>query len=131
MTLAWLIDDDPRISEAIALTLRVLGLQSRAFNGPRPAAAELLNGKTRPDLIFLDVNMHPVNGLMFLEFFRHRRDWDTIPVIMLSAEFHDTEKVEAERLGADAFLLKPMTLEEAERAIAAVMQRRSGKMDGI
>lgn len=131
MTLAWLIDDDPRIVEAIGMTLRVLGLQTRSFNGARPAAAELLNGKARPDVIFLDINMHPVNGLMFLEFFRHRSEWDSIPVIMLSAEFHDTEKVEADRLGADAFLVKPMTLEEAERALTAVMKRRSGKMGGI
>ncbi|GAB4493865.1 MAG: hypothetical protein OHK0031_16910 [Anaerolineales bacterium] len=130
MKLVWMIDDDHEMAEATRLMLKMLGWEMRHFPSARAAGAELLAGKT-PDFFLLDVNMPEVNGLMMLDFIRHRRVWDALPVIMLSAETPETIKAEAYRLGADAFLAKPIIIEELQSAIENVFHKRSGKMGRI
>lgn len=130
MKLVWMIDDDHEIAEATRLMLKLLGWEMRHFASARAAGSELLAGQ-RPDFFLLDVNMPEVNGLLMLDFIRHRRVWDALPVIMLSAETPETIKAEAYRLGADAFLAKPIVLEELEKAITEVFHKRSGKMGRV
>ncbi|NCP87043.1 MAG: hypothetical protein CO094_06520 [Anaerolineae bacterium CG_4_9_14_3_um_filter_57_17] len=130
MKLAWMIDDDREMAEATRLMLKLLGWEMRHFPSARAAGAELLAGN-RPDFFLLDVNMPEVNGLMMLDFIRHRPTWNAIPIIMLSAETPETIKNEAYRLGADAFLAKPIILEELKKTIEDVFHKRSGKMERI
>jgi DNA-binding NarL/FixJ family response regulator len=46
-----------------------------------------------------------------------RDDFKKIPVVMLSSETTDIQVDEAMRIGANAFVFKPVTLEELEEAI--------------
>ncbi len=130
MKLVWMIDDDKEIAEATRLMLKLLGWEMRHFPNARAAGSEMLAGKA-PDFFLLDVNMPEVDGLMMLDFIRHSHTWDAIPVIMLSAETPETVKERAYQLGADAFLAKPILLEELETAISAVFRKRSGKMGRV
>ena len=61
--------------------------------------------------------MPEVSGLDFLEFLRHRKDFLEIPVVMLSTEAADVVVDKAITLGADAYVTKPVALEELEKAI--------------
>ncbi|GJQ34324.1 MAG: response regulator [Anaerolineales bacterium] len=113
----WIIDDDDEMAQAISLMLKVLDYQSKHFNHPRPAAQLLLSGK-RPDLMILDINMPEVTGLDMLEFMRRRPEWKRLPVIMLSSEAADVMVDKALKLGADGYVMKPVTIEELEKAMA-------------
>jgi CheY-like chemotaxis protein len=62
--------------------------------------------------------MPEVSGIDMLEFLRMRTDLRKIPVVMLSSETTDIQVDEAMKLGADAFVFKPVTIEELETAIA-------------
>ena len=61
--------------------------------------------------------MPEVTGIDMLEFLKMRPDLKHIPVVMLSSETTDAQVDEAMKLGANAFVFKPVTLEELEAAI--------------
>jgi DNA-binding NarL/FixJ family response regulator len=82
--------------------------------------SELMAGR-RPDIFVLDIKMPEVSGLDMLEFLRIREELRSIPVVMLSTESADSQVDEAMELGADAYIFKPVSLEELERVIAIAM----------
>jgi CheY-like chemotaxis protein len=116
MQLAWIIDDDEEMIRAVRLMLQLLDLKVDAYRDARSAARQLLAGK-KPDLIVLDINMPEVTGIDMLEFVRMRDELRSIPVVMLSSETTDLQVDEALAKGADAFVFKPVTIEELEAAI--------------
>ncbi|HEB64206.1 MAG TPA: response regulator [Chloroflexi bacterium] len=126
MKIAWFTDDDQDMIKALSLMLRLLDYETRSFPNARKAARALLAGQ-RPDLLILDINMPEVSGLDLLEFIRSRRQWDDLPVIMFSSEAADVQVDHALALGADAYIFKPVTLDELEAAIAQAMQKRGGE----
>jgi CheY-like chemotaxis protein len=116
MKTVWIVDDDEDMIHAVQLMLKLLDYESRYFLSARPAAQTLLNGE-RPELFILDINMPGVSGIDFLEFLRRRPDMKDIPVVMLSTEAADIMVDHAMTLGADAYLTKPVALEELEEAM--------------
>jgi len=113
----WVIDDDEEMAHAVSLMLKLLDYRPTHFLGPRPAAQALLAGK-RPELIVLDINMPEVSGLDMLEFLRRRPEWKNLPVIMLSSEAADVMVDKAMKLGANGYVMKPVTIEELEKAMS-------------
>ena len=61
--------------------------------------------------------MPEVSGLDMLEFLRRRREWKNMPIVMLSSEAADTMVDKALELGADSYVMKPVTMEELEKAM--------------
>lgn len=112
----WIVDDDDEMAYAVKLMLKLLHCQAQHFRNARLAAAELLEGK-QPDLLVLDISMPEVTGIMMLEFVRRRKEWQDLPIIMLSSEATDIQIDEAMNLGADAYVTKPVSIEELEEAI--------------
>jgi CheY-like chemotaxis protein len=112
----WIVDDDEDMIHAVQLMLQLLDCNSRCFLSPRPAAQVLLDGE-RPDLFILDINMPGVSGIDFLEFLRRRKDMQNIPVVMLSTEASDVMIDRAMALGADAYVTKPVAIDELEEAM--------------
>ncbi len=123
MPKVWIVDDDEEMAHAISLMLKLIRYEPKHFLSARAAAEALLAGGC-PELMFLDINMPEVSGLDLLEFIRRRPDWNRVPVIMLSTEAADVTVDRAIALGADGYVMKPATLEELERTIKAVQEKR-------
>jgi len=122
MRAVWIVDDDDEMSHAVKLMLQLLDSTVEIFRDARSAAKRLLAGD-RPDLIVLDINMPEVSGIDFLEFLRMRNDLKEIPVVMLSSETTDIQVDEAMRIGANAFVFKPVTIEELEEAMQKALSK--------
>jgi CheY-like chemotaxis protein len=120
----WIVDDDQEMAHAVTLMLKLLNCEARHFLNARLAAKALLDGG-RPDLLILDINMPEVNGIMMLEFVRQRPEAKNLPVIMLSSEATDLQIDEAFNKGADAYVTKPVTLEELEQAMRTAFKKHS------
>lgn len=118
----WIVDDDEEMARAVTLMLRLLDCETRHFFNARLAAKAILEGQ-RPDLLILDINMPEVNGIMMLEFVRQRKDVKNLPVIMLSSEATDLQVDEAINKGADAYITKPVSLEELDEAMKTAFQK--------
>jgi len=116
MRQVWVVDDDEEMNEAIGLMLKVLDCEVISFHSARAAAQRLLTGK-RPQLLILDINMPEVSGLDLLEFLRRRPEGKELPIVILSSETEDGTVDKAFRLGADAYIRKPATVEELEKAM--------------
>ena len=116
MKQVWVVDDDQEMSQAMGLMLKVLNCEVTSFQTARSAAQKLLAGKA-PELLILDLNMPEVSGLDLLEFVRRRREWKELPILILSSEAAETTVDKALQLGADAYLMKPVTVEELEKAM--------------
>jgi two-component system chemotaxis response regulator CheY len=120
MPQAWIVDDDDEMSHAVKLMLQLLDHQVETFREARTAARALLAGR-KPDFLVLDINMPEVSGIDFLEFVRMRPELKDLPVVMLSSETTDVQVDEALRKGANAFVFKPVTLEELGGALKKAM----------
>jgi DNA-binding response OmpR family regulator len=121
----WIVDDDQEMAHAVTLMLKLLDCETRHFLSARQAAKALLDGQ-RPDLMILDINMPEVNGMMMLEFVRQRQEVWNLPVVMLSSEATDLQVDEAMNKGADAYITKPVSLEELEEAMKSAFRKHSG-----
>jgi DNA-binding response OmpR family regulator len=121
----WIVDDDEEMARAVTLMLKLLDCDARHFLNARLAAKALLEGN-KPELIILDINMPEVNGIMMLEFVRQRPEVRNLPVIMLSSEATDLQIDEAMNKGADAYVTKPVTMEELDHAMQTAFRNHAG-----
>jgi CheY-like chemotaxis protein len=123
MKQVWIVDDDHEMSKAMGMMLELLDCQTTRFLNARSAAQTLLAGE-RPDMIVLDINMPEVSGLDLLEFLRRRTEWQELPIVMLSTEAADVTVDQAMELGADGYVMKPVTLEELSKVIETAFKKR-------
>jgi two-component system response regulator RpaA len=115
------IDDDPAISELVAVNLEMAGYDvSQAEDGIKGQALAL---QLQPDLIMLDLMLPRVDGFTVCQ--RLRRDERTaeIPVLMLTALSQTQDKVEGFNAGADDYLTKPFEVEEMLARVRALLRR--------
>lgn len=118
----WIIDDDEEMARAVGLMLKLLDCNVTAFISARTAVQTLLSGK-RPQLMVIDINMPEVSGLDLIEFLRRRSEWTEMPIVMLSSEAADTMIEKAMSAGADAYVTKPVTIEELEKAMNTALTK--------
>lgn len=124
---AWLIDDDEEMNTAVSLMLKLIDYETECFLDAPSASQALLDGR-RPELILLDVKLPKVSGKEFLTTLRKQHQFDTLPVLMLSSEFADSEVDEFMRVGADGYVFKPVTIEEMQQAIHKALMKRLKEM---
>ena len=97
------------------------------------AQARQVRESLRPDLVLLDIWMPDVDGVTLL------KEWSaggqlSMPVIMMSGHGTIDTAVEATKVGASAFLEKPITLQKLLRAVELALvkpsQRQSPALKG-
>ncbi|MEI6285783.1 MAG: response regulator [Bacillota bacterium] len=115
------VDDSAMIRKIISGAAAVLGYGLlEAGNGQEALViAERQPGAIA--LVLLDINMPVMSGLEFLRAFRANPDNDTIPVAIVSTESESSSVFAAIKLGAQAYILKPFSIEEMERKIVELI----------
>ena len=112
------VDDDPEIVGAIAITLEREGYQvRRAYDGLQ-ALDFCLDPAVK--LILIDVMMPKLDGLSALLRIRERRN---LPVIVLSAKSEDTDKILGLSMGADDYVAKPYNPQELVARVRSQLRR--------
>jgi DNA-binding NtrC family response regulator len=87
------------------------------------AQARACRAQSRPDLVLLDIWMPDTDGVSLL------KEWSStgllnMPVIMMSGHATIDTAVEATRIGAQAFLEKPITLQKLLKAVEQGLARK-------
>ena len=118
----WVVDDDEEMSRAVGLMLKLLDCNVTTYHNVRAAAQKFVAGK-KPDLLILDINMPEVTGLDMVEFLRRRVGTKELPIVILSSEATDVIVDKALALGADTYTMKPVTIEELEKAMATAFYK--------
>ncbi|HRH28201.1 MAG TPA: response regulator [Aquabacterium sp.] len=88
------------------------------------AQARVMREQCKPDLVLLDIWMPDVDGVTLL------KEWGangqlTMPVIMMSGHGTIDTAVEATKVGAQAFLEKPITMQKLLRAVDQALVKPS------
>lgn len=113
---ALVIDDKADVRSATKAFLAVSGFETFI-------AADGLEGKRAVegrsfDLIVSDIEMPNMNGFEFLAFVRKNPSSKATPVIMLSSLDATEVQQRCEKLGAQAYLVKPFTFDSIKVALA-------------
>ena len=112
------VDDDPEIVGAIAITLEREGYRVlRAYDGME-ALDLALDPAVR--LILIDVMMPRLDGLSALMRIREKRN---LPVIVLSAKSEDSDKILGLSMGADDYVTKPFNPQELLARVKSQLRR--------
>lgn len=120
-----LIADDDR--ELCALLAEYLGKHQLAAEAVHSAesAIERLHTGTRPDVLVLDVMLPGMDGLTAL---RRIREFESLPIVMLSGRGEPVDRILGLELGADDYLAKPCLPRELLARIQALLRRTRGEI---
>ena len=114
------VDDELGIRDLLQEILNDEGHTVEVAENAAQARAALL--RDRPDLVLLDIWMPDTDGVTLL------KEWSssgalTMPVIMMSGHATIDTAVEATKIGALAFLEKPITLQKLLKAVEQGLAR--------
>ena len=113
---ALVIDDKEDIRKATKAFLSLAGFEiSLAVDGLE--AKDRLAASTF-DLVVSDIEMPNMNGFELLSFIRKNPTTAGLPVIMLSSLDGEDVRLRCDKLGAQAYIVKPFTLESMKGALA-------------
>ena len=116
MPAVLIVDDDPFIRKLVTTTLEdVAGFELLEAGNGREALD--IAGRTRPELVFLDIDMPEVDGYEACRRLRERPETSEATIVMLTAAAGEEAEREAEEAGADLFLTKPFSPLELLRLV--------------
>src|SRR5271156_2560351 len=117
--LVLLIDDEPKIRRFIRAGFELHG--GFTVQEAEDAAAGLHAATfNTPDLIILDLALPDRRGTEVLDLVR---SWSNVPIIVLSVEANEEEKVRLLELGADDYVVKPFGIAELIARSHAALRR--------
>lgn len=118
-----IIEDDDHIIELLKFNVENNGYQvSVAMDGQtglNKAVNEL------PDLILLDLMLPGIDGIDVCNKLKNKERTKEIPIIMLTAKGHETDKILGLEIGADDYMTKPFSVRELMTRIKVVLRRYS------
>ena len=121
--LVLVIDDEVPIRRLIRTSL--LAHNYRYLEADQGRQALELAASHNPDLVLLDLGLPDIDGL---EVTSELRTWTQVPIIVISAQGQEDDKVRALDTGADDYLTKPFGSRELLARIRVAL-RRSLKID--
>jgi DNA-binding response OmpR family regulator len=113
-----LVDDEPRLLDAVRMNLELEGYEVFEAHDGFEALDQVR--KVLPDLVVLDVMMPGINGL---EVCRRLRHVSQVPIVMLTALGEEEDRVLGLELGADDYVTKPFSPRELVLRVASVLRR--------
>jgi DNA-binding response OmpR family regulator len=118
-----LVEDDPGVARSLKT-----GLEREGFSvtwKDHGAEAMRFAGECTPHLALLDVRLPDGSGFDFCR--RMRQQGLKLPIIMLTVQAEETDKVLGLEMGADDYVTKPFSLRELISRIRAQLRRAYGE----
>ena len=116
------VDDESDIRELVELHLRRAGFDTASFESGTEFFSWLSSGK-EPSLCILDIMLPDMQGTDICRKIRASDMHPFLPVIMLTALGHETDRVTGLELGADDYVTKPFSPRELVARVRAVLRR--------
>lgn len=116
-TKVLIVDDEQAIRRFLRTSLEAHGYEVHEAASGETAILKTIN--LRPDLIILDLGLQGINGV---EVTRRIREWTQTPIVILSVQDQDADKIEALDAGADDYLTKPFSVGELTARLRVAMR---------
>lgn len=112
-----IVDDEPDVVNLLSNYFELCGYNVlSAYDGEQ--ALEKISQK--PDIILLDVNMPKLNGF---EVCKKIREFVSCPILFLTANVEDIDKINGFSVGGDDYITKPFSLDELGARVSAHLRR--------
>jgi len=120
------VDDEPAIRRYLRVALMAHG--HTVFDAATGQEAVTAVGAQRPDLVILDLGLPDLNGI---EVTRLLREWSQIPIIIMSVNEQEADKIAALDAGADDYMTKPFSLGELLARMRVAIRRAALKTEPV
>lgn len=116
----FVVEDDPRVASLLFRTLEAENFIVRTF----PTASAVLNPPRPcpPSLLLLEIGLPDKNGLDLCRELRLSPKWNRVPVIFVSEQTSETNRVAGLQL-ADDYITRPFGPRELIARVQAVLRR--------
>jgi putative two-component system response regulator len=116
-----IVEDNPVLREGLHEMLELEGFNVMTASNGREALEKMAS--LSPDLILSDIAMPEMDGYAFFRAVRNNPEWISIPFLFLTARGEKHDILAGKDLGADDYLVKPLTREELLTAVRARLGR--------
>ncbi len=113
------VDDEPNITELVAMALRYEGFSVKTATTGRGAITAV--SQFDPALVILDIMLPDIDGVEVLK--RLNSTGRKVPIIFLTAKDSTEDKVHGLTIGGDDYVTKPFSVEELMARVRVVLRR--------
>jgi two-component system alkaline phosphatase synthesis response regulator PhoP len=118
------VDDEQDIVDLVKYNLQREGYTVLTAKNGKEA---LQQSQKIPSLILLDVMMPEMNGLDLLKKLKNDPEMKEIPVVFLTAKSSEVDEVLGLELGADDYIIKPISIPKLIARIKTVLRKSEGQ----
>ena len=113
------IDDEIEILDMLKRYFSLEGYHVITAAGGKEALQKL---EKQPDIILLDINMPDIDGLSLC---KSIRDFLSCPILFLTANADDSDKIKGFGAGGDDYIVKPFSIDELGARVSAHLRREN------
>lgn len=106
----YLLEDDIGLQQVLVAIFEEKGYKVSAFDSAENLLVSL--HKEIPTVLVADINLSGMNAFELMELLKINKSFETIPVIMITADLSKERRIKALSVGALDFMLKPFAAEE-------------------
>lgn len=114
-----IIDDEIEILNMLKRYFSLEGYEVMTADGGQAALKQL---SQHPDIILLDINMPDLDGLSLC---KSIRDFVSCPILFLTANIEENDKIKGFSVGGDDYIVKPFSVDELGARVAAHLRREN------
>ncbi|MEB2345606.1 MAG: response regulator [Deltaproteobacteria bacterium] len=118
-----IVEDSPTMRSLVVSALEELGRPIRVTEAASGFEALRALPRDHYDLIVTDINMPDINGLELVSFVRRNAAYRAIPLLIISTEGSERDRLRGLELGADAYLVKPFELDALRRTARELLAK--------
>jgi two-component system, sensor histidine kinase len=121
-----LVEDSPVNQQVIQAMLHKLGHQVLLASNGREAIEAVI--AARPQLVLMDLRMPEMDGLEASR--RLKLDYPDLPILALTANTSEEDRVACRAAGMPELISKPVTLKRLHMALCCAMGKKNGQLEG-
>lgn len=123
---ALIIEDETDFASIVAMNVNREGFETTIARTGELGLTEAR--RLRPDVILLDLNLPDISGTEVCRRLKADSATAIIPIIMVTARSEEIDRVVGLELGADDYVVKPVSMRELVLRLKAVLRRQSATL---
>lgn len=121
MAKIFVIEDDENIQELIRIALKGYGYEVKTFETAEEGISQM--EKESPSLLLCDLMLPGMDGLSAIKRIREKKEFQELPILILTAKDKEFDKVLGLDGGADDYMTKPFGIMELAARIRSLLRR--------
>jgi two-component system chemotaxis response regulator CheY len=121
-----IVEDSQTMRSLVVSALEELGETIRITEAESGFDALRALPREAYDLIVTDINMPDINGLELVSFVKGNAAYRAIPLLIISTEGSERDRLRGLELGADAYLVKPFEPDDLRRTARELLGKAQG-----